>query len=73
MDLNRFKQVNDTHGHAVGDELLKLTGKLMVDSLRSWTTPIASGATNLLCCFPRPLIRTLARWRSGFAIVLRKR
>jgi len=35
MDLNRFKQVNDTHGHAVGDELLKLTGKLMVDSLRS--------------------------------------
>lgn len=35
MDLNHFKQVNDKHGHATGDELLKLTGRILVDSLRS--------------------------------------
>lgn len=34
IDLNGFKQINDTQGHAIGDVALKNTAKLLSESLR---------------------------------------
>jgi diguanylate cyclase (GGDEF)-like protein/PAS domain S-box-containing protein len=34
VDLDRFKQINDRHGHAAGDTLLQLTGQRLMHCVR---------------------------------------
>lgn len=36
MDVDNFKNLNDTHGHSIGDRALKMIGSTMVNSLRSF-------------------------------------
>ncbi len=52
MDLDFFKKVNDTHGHAVGDQVLQGVAKLLQSSLRTSDTLARIGGEEFLLLMP---------------------
>jgi diguanylate cyclase (GGDEF)-like protein len=48
LDLNNFKQINDTLGHAVGDQVLKLAAHCLVSSVRGADTVSRHGGDEFL-------------------------
>jgi len=52
MDLDHFKQINDTHGHEAGDVVLRTIAKAIADSLRGGDTIGRVGGEEF--CFSLP-------------------
>lgn len=48
LDLDHFKQVNDTRGHAAGDEVLRVVGALVQDAVRREDLAIRYGGEEIL-------------------------
>lgn len=48
VDLNRFKQINDTHGHGVGDLVLKRAAECMQSAVRETDTVSRHGGDEFL-------------------------
>lgn len=49
LDLNRFKQLNDQHGHAVGDVALQFTAKRLRNAVRKSDRVARIGGDEFLC------------------------
>ena len=52
LDLDHFKKVNDVHGHAVGDAVLRSTANLLTQSLRNSDVACRYGGEEILLILP---------------------
>ncbi len=52
LDLDHFKKINDVHGHAAGDIVLKCIGKMLNKSVRSIDIPCRYGGEEFVVVMP---------------------
>lgn len=52
MDLDLFKEINDTHGHRVGDHVLQATGALILKHVRAADVPCRYGGDEFAVILP---------------------
>ena len=71
VDLDHFKEVNDTYGHQSGDEVLKTIGRLLRGSARSGDIACRWGGEEFMLVLPRMTEETAAQrtdqWRIAFS------
>ncbi|MDA1000684.1 MAG: GGDEF domain-containing protein [bacterium] len=52
LDLNRFKELNDTHGHEEGDKMLCLVGETLIEGSREADYPCRQGGDEFCIVMP---------------------
>lgn len=60
MDIDHFKNFNDTHGHPAGDVLLAQIGKIIKESLRSYDKAGRYGGEEFLIVLPEATLNDAA-------------
>lgn len=72
IDLDNFKQINDTHGHQTGDEVLKYVAKVGKGLLEAGDTLYRYGGEELVVIFSQGTLETslaiLDSWRRIVAL-----
>jgi diguanylate cyclase (GGDEF)-like protein len=74
VDLDDFKAVNDTRGHAEGDRMLRAVGQVLRDSVRSADTPARIGGDEFALVLPdtdrRGAEQIISKLRDGLRAAL---
>ena len=51
-DVDHFKKFNDTHGHQVGDQVLRLVGRILVENVKGSDIPARYGGEEFIIILP---------------------
>lgn len=71
LDIDDFKRINDTCGHAAGDEILRALGRLLLEQVRGEDIPSRYGGDEFIIVLP-DVSREITHGRAGFICELAK-
>lgn len=57
IDIDNFKEINDTKGHHIGDDILKIISNVLQESIREIDTIARWGGEELIILFPNTTIK----------------
>ncbi|MFH1078670.1 MAG: GGDEF domain-containing protein [Pseudomonadota bacterium] len=70
IDIDHFKQVNDTHGHKAGDLILQALGNFLLGGIRAGDIACRFGGEEFLLILPQAskaiTTERAEQWRAGF-------
>lgn len=69
LDVDRFKRINDGHGHPVGDEVLRTIGRVLRERCEECDRFARYGGDEFVLCVPAPLDRARAEVAAVVAAV----
>ncbi|WP_129409746.1 sensor domain-containing diguanylate cyclase [Marinitoga lauensis] len=61
IDIDKFKQINDTYGHLVGDEVLRFVSDCFLENIRSMDIGVRFGGDEFLLVFPEASIENIEK------------
>jgi diguanylate cyclase (GGDEF)-like protein len=61
VDVDGLKQINDKHGHAAGDQVLRATGVALRKGLRRYDVVVRYGGDEFVCALPKISLAAAAR------------
>src|SRR5690606_12400862 len=61
LDIDHFKEVNDTWGHPTGDAVLRMVGQTLANGMRTADVPVRWGGDEFLVALPVIDAATLVR------------
>jgi diguanylate cyclase (GGDEF)-like protein len=71
VDLDNFKNINDTYGHQAGDTTLQLVAQYLTENLRPYDSMCRYGGEEFLICLPHTLLdlakKIVTRLQKGLA------
>jgi two-component system, cell cycle response regulator len=70
VDLDFFKRVNDVHGHPMGDQVLKLAARLMIEKTRGSDSVCRYGGEEFCVLLPETDEESAAIWAERMRVAL---
>jgi diguanylate cyclase (GGDEF)-like protein len=72
LDLDYFKRINDTGGHEMGDKVLSLFGRTILENLRSSDLAARIGGEEFVILLPQTDIQAARQFQSRLRIALQQ-
>jgi len=72
-DIDHFKKINDSHGHAMGDEVLAQLGELLCQQMRPTDTAARIGGEEFVVLMPHTKVREALATAERFRAAMVKR